>query len=77
VLAFADDKSGNLISRMLLEQELGATKEDPIEDPKYYFGDKPDAAASLDALLATRGYRRFEWRPVLDLAQTKAQEVAK
>ncbi|MBA2541633.1 MAG: hypothetical protein H0V17_18460 [Deltaproteobacteria bacterium] len=65
VLAYADDKSGNLVSRMFLEQELGATAEDPIEDPKYYFGDKPDATAALDALLATRGYRRFEWRPIL------------
>jgi len=71
VLAYADDKSGNLVSRMLLEQELGATKEDPIEDPRYYFGDKLDAAAALDALLATRGYRRFEWRPVLELAKTQ------
>jgi hypothetical protein len=65
VLAYADDKSGNLISRMFLEQELGATAEDPIEEPRYYFSDKPDAAAALDALLATRGYRKFEWRPVL------------
>jgi alpha-2-macroglobulin-like protein len=66
VLAFADDKSGNILSRLFLEQELGATKEDPIEDPKYYFGTKPDATAALDALLATRGYRRFEWRPILN-----------
>ena len=73
VLSYADDKSGNLLSRMLLEQELGATKEDPIEDPKYYFSDKPDAAAALDALLGTRGYRRFEWRPVLELAKTKKE----
>lgn len=70
VLAYADDKSGNLLSRLLLEQELGATKENPIEDPKYYFGDKPDAAAALDALLATRGYRRFEWRPVIEMVKT-------
>jgi hypothetical protein len=73
VLAYADDKSGNLISRMFLEQELGATPENPIEDPKYYFSDKPDAAASLDALLGTRGYRRFEWRPVLGTLQGGAQ----
>ena len=31
----------------------------------YYFGDKPEATAAMDALLATRGYRRFEWRQVL------------
>jgi hypothetical protein len=64
VLAFADDKQGNLVSRMLLEPELGATAADPIEEPGFYFSDKPEAPAALDALLATRGYRRFEWQPV-------------
>jgi hypothetical protein len=65
VLTMADDKSARVLAHVLLEQELGATAADPIEEPNYYFGDKPDAAAALDALLATRGYRRFEWRPVL------------
>lgn len=64
VLSFADDKSARILARMYLEPELGATAEDPIEEPNYYFSDKPEAAAALDALLATRGYRRFEWRPV-------------
>jgi len=65
VLAFADDKAGNLLTKLYLEPELGATTEDPIEDPTYYFGHTPDAARAMDALLATRGYRRFEWRSVL------------
>jgi hypothetical protein len=65
VLAFADDKSGRILSRLFLEPELGATAADPIEEPNFYFGDKPEAAAAMDALLATRGYRRFEWRPIL------------
>jgi hypothetical protein len=71
VLAYADDKSGNILSRLFLEPELGATKDDPIEDPKFYFSGKPEAAAALDALLATRGYRRFEWRPVTGLISAK------
>ncbi len=65
VLSFADDKSARIRARMFLEPELGATAADPIEEPNFYFGDQPEAAAALDALLATRGYRRFEWRPII------------
>lgn len=65
VLSFADDKSAKILARMYLEPELGATDADPIEEPNYYFSDKPEAAAAMDALLATRGYRKFEWRQVL------------
>jgi alpha-2-macroglobulin-like protein len=72
VLALADDKSGNLLTKMYLEPELGATAQDPIEDPKFYFSDKPEAAAAMDALLATRGYRRFEWRPITGALAGKA-----
>jgi hypothetical protein len=68
VLAFADDKSARILARMFLEPELGATPADPIEEPNFYFSDKPEAAAAMDALLATRGYRRFEWRPVIGSA---------
>jgi len=65
VLSFADDKSAKIMAHIYLEPELGATAGDPIEEPNYYFSDKPDAAAAMDALLATRGYRKFEWRQVL------------
>ncbi|MGE5180816.1 MAG: MG2 domain-containing protein [Acidobacteriota bacterium] len=66
VLTFADDKSAKILAHLYLDPELGATAQDPIEEPSYYFSQKPDAAAAMDALLATRGYRRFEWRPVLE-----------
>jgi alpha-2-macroglobulin-like protein len=65
VLSFADDKSARILARIYLEPELGATAADPIEEPNFYFSDKPGAVAAMDALLATRGYRRFEWRQVL------------
>ena len=65
VLSFADDKSGRVRAHVLLEPELAISDADPIEDPNYYLSDKAEAAAALDALLATRGYRRFEWRDVL------------
>ncbi len=73
VLSFADDKSAGILAHLLLEPELAVTAEDPLEDPDYYFGDKPDAAPALDALLATRGYRKFEWRPILEAAKQGGQ----
>ncbi len=65
VLSFADDKSARILAHLFLEPELGATADQPIEEPNFYFSDKPEASQALDALLATRGYRRFEWQPVL------------
>jgi hypothetical protein len=65
VLSFADDKSGKILSHLYLEPELSISDADPLEDPNFYFGDKPEASASMDALLATRGWRKFEWRVVL------------
>jgi len=64
VLSFADDKSAKILAHLYLEPELGATAADPIEEPNFYFSGKPEAAAAMDALLATRGYRRFEWREI-------------
>ncbi len=66
VLSFADDKSARLLAHLFLEPELGITDADPLEEPNYYFSDKPEAPAALDALLATRGFRKFEWRSVLE-----------
>lgn len=71
VLSFADDKSAKILAHLYLEPELGATAADPIEEPNFYFSDKPDAGAAMDALLATRGYRRFEWRQVLPAQGSK------
>lgn len=70
VLSFADDKSARILAHLFLEPELrvggGARDTPPVEEPNYYFSDKPDAPAAMDALLATRGWRRFEWRAVLE-----------
>ncbi len=73
VLSFADDKSAKIQAHLYLEPELGATAADPIEEPNFYFGDKPEAAAAMDALLATRGYRKFEWRQVLPAAAPRSK----
>jgi alpha-2-macroglobulin-like protein len=65
VLSFADDKSARLAAHVYLEPELGITDADPLEDANYYFSDKPEAPAAMDALLATRGWRKFEWQQVI------------
>jgi hypothetical protein len=70
VLSYADDKSAKILAHMYLEPELGATAADPIEEPNFYFSDKPEASAAMDALLATRGYRRFEWRHVVPVERS-------
>jgi hypothetical protein len=64
VLSFADDKTARILAHVYLEPELGATAADPIDEPNYYFSDKPEAAAAMDALLGTRGYRQFVWQKV-------------
>ena len=71
VLSYADDKSARILAHVYLEPELGATAADPIEEPNFYFSDKPEASAAMDALLATRGYRRFEWRQVVPVERSQ------
>lgn len=61
LLSFADDKSGNLLSQLLLEQDL----KQKVEEPAFYFNDKKEKAdKALDYLLLTSGWRRFEWEKV-------------
>ncbi|NUM51926.1 MAG: hypothetical protein HUU48_12515 [Flavobacteriales bacterium] len=61
LLSFADDKSGNLISQFLLEQDL----KQKVEEPSFYFDDKKEKAdKALDYLLMTSGWRKFEWEQV-------------
>lgn len=63
VLAFADDKQATLLARMYLEAELPGQK---IEEPAFYFSADPKAPAAIDLVLGTHGWRRFEWKPVLE-----------
>ncbi|MEL6348283.1 MAG: MG2 domain-containing protein, partial [Myxococcota bacterium] len=63
VLSFADDKQGHLLSRLFLESEL----HESVEEPNHYFDvTEANAGAALDSLLGTRGWRRFEWKPLLE-----------
>ena len=62
VLSFADDKSGHLLSKLLLEPELPGK----VEEPNFFFDlGEARSAEALDLLMGARGYRRFEWAAVL------------
>ncbi|MGB3946683.1 MAG: MG2 domain-containing protein [Bacteroidia bacterium] len=62
-LSFADDKSGNVLSQLLLQQDIN----EKIEEPAFYF-DKKEAKAdlALDYLLMTAGWRHFKWEQIIE-----------
>jgi hypothetical protein len=52
----------NILSQLLLKSDLRGY----VEQPDYYFTDiSKDTEASLDLLMLTQGYRRFEWKSLL------------
>lgn len=62
VISFADDKIGHLLSRTYLEPEIPGK----VEEPRFFFDlTEEKSALALDLLMGTRGFRRFEWAPVL------------
>nr|MBK9650838.1 hypothetical protein [Bacteroidota bacterium] len=61
LLAMADDKQGNMISEMLLQPDVRGK----IEEPAFYFSENAKAKKALDYLLMTNGWRRFEWKKIL------------
>lgn len=63
LLSFADDKSGNILSHLLLQQDL----REKVEEPAFYFNKKePKSAKALDYLMMTSGWRRFTWEKLLE-----------
>jgi hypothetical protein len=62
LLSFADDKQGNILSKMLLEYDI----KDKIEEPNFYFDAKePKSDKALDYVMMTSGWRRFTWEKVM------------
>ncbi|HEX8515455.1 MAG TPA: MG2 domain-containing protein [Bacteroidia bacterium] len=62
-LSFADDKSGNILSELLLQQDL----QEKIDEPAFYFNSKePKADEALDNLLLTSGWRHFTWQKITE-----------
>ncbi|MBL4592864.1 MAG: hypothetical protein JKX68_03500 [Flavobacteriales bacterium] len=63
LLSFADDKSSNILTSLLLEQDILSK----VEEPRFYFDPKEEKAdEALDFLLMTDGWRRFKWEEVVD-----------
>ena len=61
VISYADDKAGHLLSKTFLEPEIPGD----IEEPNFFFDfEEEKSALSLELLMGTRGWRKFEWRPV-------------
>lgn len=63
LLSYADDKSSNMLSWMLLEADIN----EKIDEPAFYF-DQSEAKAetALDLLLMTAGWRRFKWEAIAE-----------
>lgn len=62
-ISFADDKSGNILSELLLQQDI----KDKIEEPAFYFNKKEAKAdKALDYVMMTSGWRRFTWEKMLE-----------
>jgi hypothetical protein len=63
LLSFADDKSGNILSQLLLQQDI----KEKVEEPAFYFNKKePKADKALDYLMLTSGWRRFTWEKLME-----------
>ncbi len=61
LLSFADDRSGNLLSRLFLEADIKGK----VEEPAFYFNNKEaKSEQALDYLMLTSGYRRFTWKQI-------------
>jgi hypothetical protein len=62
-LSFADDKSGNILSQLLLQQDIT----EKVEEPAFYFNEKENKAdLALDYLLMTAGWRHFKWEKIIE-----------
>jgi len=62
VLSFADDKTGHMLSRLYLEPEIPGD----VEEPNVYFDlTEEKGALGMDLLMGTRGWRTFDWQPVI------------
>jgi uncharacterized protein YfaS (alpha-2-macroglobulin family) len=61
-LSFADDKTGNILSQLLLQEEL----KEKVEEPAFYLSKKETKAdEALDYLLMTSGWRHFTWEKII------------
>ncbi|HUZ60575.1 MAG TPA: MG2 domain-containing protein, partial [Hanamia sp.] len=58
-----ENNERTILTDLLLTSELKGY----VEQPNYYFNDTSDIARqNLDVLMLTQGYRRFEWKQIMD-----------
>lgn len=63
VVTLANDKQDNILTALWLSSELKGK----IHEPSFYFNpNEPKADKALDYLMMTQGWRRFEWKTVLN-----------
>lgn len=61
LLSFANDKSSNILSWLLMEADINVK----VEEPSFYFDqENGKATQALDYLLMTAGWRRFNWTKI-------------
>ncbi len=65
VLNLADDKTAGMQTYFLLTSQI--EKAEDLEDANFFLGPKPEAAAALDMLLGTQGWRKFVEKPAADV----------
>lgn len=65
-----ENSEGTVLNNLLLTSELKGY----VEQPNYYFTSQNDKTRSdLDLLMLTQGYRRYEWKQVLNSNSTIKQ----
>jgi hypothetical protein len=68
-----ENAESTIFSNILLSSDLKGF----IEKPNYYFmNDSSNIAKALDDLMLTQGYRRFEWKALLDTISIKPSFAA-
>ncbi|MEX0966106.1 MAG: carboxypeptidase-like regulatory domain-containing protein [Bacteroidia bacterium] len=73
LFSYADDKSGTLLSRMLLEPEVKGK----VEEPNFYFDHNEEKSVQArDYLLMTQGWRRFTWKEIRKLEMPEPKFAA-
>lgn len=59
---FADDKQAHILSQLLLCADLRGE----VFEPNFYFApEEPKADTALDYLMLTQGWRRYDWKNIL------------
>lgn len=73
-LTLADDKQANILAQMLLNSDLKGK----LIEPNFYFDETEiKADTALDYVMMTHGWRRFEWKEVVEKSAKDWQQEVK